>query len=191
MRKPLQNALWLLSFFASSCWKDFRSHHRLQKPIAAVAPLDPQGRHRAACTFSGLLKKRATSIERMARIFRPPRHESGWPLASQEHNWLSPQCTDENAADEDAAVLVQERHEKGNLCLRHENWRLVERRGCQHPPSARSREPPSCIGVGTSLDPHAPIHVRSQHHWCTFQRPVMDSKKNRFSPLVESPTVRR
>ena len=88
-----------------------------------------------------------------------------------------------NAADEDGAVLVQSRHDKQNtnpelvasercrlVVLTVRNRRSVERRGCQHPPSARScprpggprlYQPPSCIGVGTSLDPHARIHVRS------------------------------
>lgn len=52
---------------------------RLQLPLQITeaecegcqAPLDPLGRHRASCTRSGRVKRRATAIERMtARVFR-------------------------------------------------------------------------------------------------------------------------
>ena len=65
-----------------------------------------------------------------------------------------------NAADVDGAELVQARQDKEAL----------ERRGRQRPPPARNcprpggsceQETASHIGVGTSMDPHACINVRS------------------------------
>ena len=86
------------------------------------APLDPQRRDRAACTFSGLLKKRATPIERMvARIFREAVDVT---LRSALTRDGEPQP---NAA-EDGAVLVQARHDKENTfpgLVASERCRLV------------------------------------------------------------------
>ena len=69
---PRRSALWLPCCFGVLLLE------RLSLPLPVTeavcscgATLDPHGKHRAACSLNGRLKKRATPIERMvARIFR-------------------------------------------------------------------------------------------------------------------------